>query len=150
MAIKISRRTLWLQSVYLTCNKFVQRKTTAAPRRGHGCLSRSLIPLSLPLCCPQRSVLQLLHGRSDVVRQYMARLINAIASLAEGETPAFLQREELGLTDAFFPFKSGRSSPTFLEMMYVCFLNLCLFNASKVFCENWMLSYCCTLCQSKF
>ncbi|XP_008158430.3 lisH domain-containing protein ARMC9 [Eptesicus fuscus] len=32
----------------------------------------------------QRSVLQLLHGRSDVVRQYMARLINAIASLAEG------------------------------------------------------------------
>nr|KAF6449633.1 armadillo repeat containing 9 [Molossus molossus] len=31
-----------------------------------------------------RTVLQLLHGRSDVVRQYMARLINAIASLAEG------------------------------------------------------------------
>ncbi|XP_059559491.1 lisH domain-containing protein ARMC9 isoform X3 [Myotis daubentonii] len=32
----------------------------------------------------QSSVLQLLHGRSDAVRQYMARLINAIASLAEG------------------------------------------------------------------
>ncbi|XP_016060164.1 PREDICTED: lisH domain-containing protein ARMC9 isoform X2 [Miniopterus natalensis] len=32
----------------------------------------------------QRSVLQLLRGRSDVVRQYMARLVNAIASLAEG------------------------------------------------------------------
>ncbi|XP_066136684.1 lisH domain-containing protein ARMC9 [Saccopteryx bilineata] len=32
----------------------------------------------------QRTVLQLLHGRSEVVRQYMARLINAFASLAEG------------------------------------------------------------------
>ncbi|KAK2108318.1 hypothetical protein P7K49_013483 [Saguinus oedipus] len=31
-----------------------------------------------------RSVLQLLHSKSDVVRQYMARLINAFASLAEG------------------------------------------------------------------
>ncbi|XP_021102634.1 lisH domain-containing protein ARMC9 isoform X5 [Heterocephalus glaber] len=33
---------------------------------------------------PQRSVLQLLHSKSEVVRQYMARLINAVASLAEG------------------------------------------------------------------
>ncbi|KAM8790685.1 lisH domain-containing protein ARMC9 [Rhynchonycteris naso] len=32
----------------------------------------------------QRTVLQLLLGRSEVVRQYMARLINAFASLAEG------------------------------------------------------------------
>ncbi|KAM9249853.1 lisH domain-containing protein ARMC9 [Dugong dugon] len=32
----------------------------------------------------QRSVLQLLHSQSEVVRQYMARLINAFASLAEG------------------------------------------------------------------
>ncbi|XP_044531596.1 lisH domain-containing protein ARMC9 [Gracilinanus agilis] len=32
----------------------------------------------------QRNVLQLLHSKSDVVRQYMARLINAFASLAEG------------------------------------------------------------------
>ncbi|XP_039622179.1 lisH domain-containing protein ARMC9 isoform X2 [Polypterus senegalus] len=32
----------------------------------------------------QRSVLQLLNSKSEVVRQYMARLINAIASLAEG------------------------------------------------------------------
>uniref|UniRef100_A0A8W4FHQ0 LisH domain-containing protein ARMC9 n=1 Tax=Sus scrofa TaxID=9823 RepID=A0A8W4FHQ0_PIG len=32
----------------------------------------------------QRSVLQLLNSKSDVVRQYMARLINAFASLAEG------------------------------------------------------------------
>ncbi|XP_056675932.1 lisH domain-containing protein ARMC9 isoform X2 [Monodelphis domestica] len=32
----------------------------------------------------QRNVLQLLHSKSDVVRQYMARLINALASLAEG------------------------------------------------------------------
>ncbi|XP_037857317.2 lisH domain-containing protein ARMC9 isoform X3 [Chlorocebus sabaeus] len=32
----------------------------------------------------QRCVLQLLHSKSDVVRQYMARLINAFASLAEG------------------------------------------------------------------
>ncbi|XP_055472743.1 lisH domain-containing protein ARMC9 isoform X3 [Psammomys obesus] len=32
----------------------------------------------------QRSVLQLLHSKSDAVRQYMARLINAMASLAEG------------------------------------------------------------------
>nr|XP_021505414.1 lisH domain-containing protein ARMC9 isoform X1 [Meriones unguiculatus]XP_021505416.1 lisH domain-containing protein ARMC9 isoform X1 [Meriones unguiculatus] len=32
----------------------------------------------------QRSALQLLHSKSDAVRQYMARLINAMASLAEG------------------------------------------------------------------
>ncbi|XP_074045770.1 lisH domain-containing protein ARMC9 [Macrotis lagotis] len=32
----------------------------------------------------QRNVLQLLHSKSDVVRQYMARLINAFASLSEG------------------------------------------------------------------
>nr|XP_031533726.1 lisH domain-containing protein ARMC9 isoform X2 [Vicugna pacos] len=32
----------------------------------------------------QRSVLQLLHSKSEVVRQYTARLINAFASLAEG------------------------------------------------------------------
>ncbi|XP_053453097.1 lisH domain-containing protein ARMC9 isoform X2 [Nycticebus coucang] len=32
----------------------------------------------------QRNVLQLLHSKSEVVRQYMARLINAFASLAEG------------------------------------------------------------------
>ncbi|XP_013375336.1 PREDICTED: lisH domain-containing protein ARMC9 isoform X4 [Chinchilla lanigera] len=32
----------------------------------------------------QRSVLQLLHSKSEVVRQYMARLVNAVASLAEG------------------------------------------------------------------
>ncbi|OBS72719.1 hypothetical protein A6R68_12697 [Neotoma lepida] len=31
-----------------------------------------------------RSVLQLLHSKSEAVRQYMARLINALASLAEG------------------------------------------------------------------
>ncbi|XP_065737290.1 lisH domain-containing protein ARMC9 isoform X2 [Phocoena phocoena] len=32
----------------------------------------------------QRSVLQLLHSESEVVRQYAARLVNAFASLAEG------------------------------------------------------------------
>ncbi|XP_043820225.1 lisH domain-containing protein ARMC9 isoform X2 [Dromiciops gliroides] len=32
----------------------------------------------------QRNVLQLLHSKNDVVRQYMARLINALASLSEG------------------------------------------------------------------
>ncbi|XP_033895688.2 lisH domain-containing protein ARMC9-like isoform X1 [Acipenser ruthenus] len=32
----------------------------------------------------QRNVLQLLNSRSEVVRQYMARLINAFASLADG------------------------------------------------------------------
>lgn len=32
----------------------------------------------------QRSVLQLLHSKSEAVRQYTARLINALASLAEG------------------------------------------------------------------
>lgn len=33
----------------------------------------------------QRSVLQLLYSKSEVVRQYMARLINAFASLIEGK-----------------------------------------------------------------
>ncbi|XP_039090507.1 lisH domain-containing protein ARMC9 isoform X3 [Hyaena hyaena] len=32
----------------------------------------------------QRTVLQLMHSKSEVVRQYMARLVNAFASLAEG------------------------------------------------------------------
>lgn len=63
------------------------------PQAAEGPCCRSLFfdSLSLPLCAPQRSVLQLLRGRSDVVRQYMARLVNAIASLAEGEVPTFLQ-----------------------------------------------------------
>ena len=38
----------------------------------------------------QRSVLQLLQSKSEVVRQYTARLINAFASLAEGKMSAFL------------------------------------------------------------
>ncbi|XP_014801558.1 PREDICTED: lisH domain-containing protein ARMC9 isoform X2 [Calidris pugnax] len=47
----------------------------------------------------QRSVLKLLHSKSEVVRQYMARLINAFASLAEGrvylsQNPALLQMLE--------------------------------------------------------
>lgn len=33
----------------------------------------------------QRNVLKLLQSKSEVVRQYMARLINAFASLAEGK-----------------------------------------------------------------
>ncbi|XP_064313575.1 lisH domain-containing protein ARMC9 isoform X2 [Phalacrocorax carbo] len=47
----------------------------------------------------QRSVLKLLHSKSEVVRQYMARLINAFASLAEGrvylsQNPTLLQMLE--------------------------------------------------------
>ncbi|XP_071668811.1 lisH domain-containing protein ARMC9 isoform X2 [Patagioenas fasciata] len=47
----------------------------------------------------QRSVLKLLHSKSEVVRQYMARLINAFASLAEGrvylsQNPMLLQMLE--------------------------------------------------------
>lgn len=41
-----------------------------------------LIKVCIPL---QRNVLKLLHSKSEVVRQYMARLINAFASLAEGK-----------------------------------------------------------------
>ncbi|NXA93261.1 ARMC9 protein, partial [Melanocharis versteri] len=47
----------------------------------------------------QRSVLQLLYSKSEVVRQYMARLINAFASLTEGraylsQNPTLLQMLE--------------------------------------------------------
>ncbi|NXD93142.1 ARMC9 protein, partial [Chaetorhynchus papuensis] len=47
----------------------------------------------------QRSVLQLLYSKSEVVRQYMARLINAFASLIEGraylsQNPTLLQMLE--------------------------------------------------------
>ncbi|NWR32205.1 ARMC9 protein, partial [Tachuris rubrigastra] len=47
----------------------------------------------------QRSVLKLLNSKSEVVRQYMARLINAFASLAEGrvylsQNPALLRMLE--------------------------------------------------------
>lgn len=74
----------------------------------------------------------MLHSKSDVVRQYMARLINAFASLAEGETSsALLQREELGHTGVLFPLKMS-VPPRFLghDASSVCY---CL---SKVFCEN--------------
>lgn len=47
--------------------------------------------LSSPRLSPQKSVLQLLHSKSEVVRQYMARLVNALASLAEGEAQLLLR-----------------------------------------------------------
>lgn len=53
----------------------------------------------------QRTVLQLLHSKSEAVRQYMARLLNAFASLVEGEfflgEPGFLHWlcEEMNRTD---------------------------------------------------
>ncbi|XP_023580282.1 lisH domain-containing protein ARMC9 [Trichechus manatus latirostris] len=49
------------------------------------CVSHFALTHCLPsLPFLQRSVLQLLHSQSEVVRQYTARLINAFASLAEG------------------------------------------------------------------
>ncbi|XP_036110540.1 lisH domain-containing protein ARMC9 isoform X2 [Molossus molossus] len=62
------------------------RLTTSHPGEQRDTVLQAYISNDLLDCHSQsqRTVLQLLHGRSDVVRQYMARLINAIASLAEG------------------------------------------------------------------
>lgn len=59
----------------------------------------------------QRSVLQLLHAKSEVVRQYMARLVNAFASLAEGKA-----QRRAPSRGAFFPLEMD-VLPCFLEMI---------------------------------
>ncbi|XP_016806178.1 lisH domain-containing protein ARMC9 isoform X3 [Pan troglodytes] len=62
------------------------RLTTSHPGEQRETVLQAYISNDLLDCYShnQRSVLQLLHSKSDVVRQYMARLINAFASLAEG------------------------------------------------------------------
>ncbi|KAM6065209.1 lisH domain-containing protein ARMC9 isoform 3-T3 [Theristicus caerulescens] len=62
------------------------RLTTSHPGEQRDTVLQAYISNDLLDChsnC-QRSVLKLLHSKSEVVRQYMARLINAFASLAEG------------------------------------------------------------------
>ncbi|NXY76203.1 ARMC9 protein, partial [Glareola pratincola] len=62
------------------------RLTTSYPGEQRDTVLQAYISNDLLDChssC-QRSVLDLLHSKSEVVRQYMARLINAFASLAEG------------------------------------------------------------------
>ncbi|XP_072493539.1 lisH domain-containing protein ARMC9 isoform X2 [Notamacropus eugenii] len=62
------------------------RLTTSHPGEQRETVLQAYISNDLLDCqsSKQRSVLQLLHSKSDVVRQYMARLINAFASLSEG------------------------------------------------------------------
>lgn len=87
-------------------------------------------------------MLQLLHSKSDVVRQYMARLINAFASLAEGETSALLQREELGHIDVLFPLKMS-VPPKFLrdDASSVCYCLIHLRSFVKINCCHIALVY---------
>ncbi|KAJ7421239.1 LisH domain-containing protein ARMC9 [Pitangus sulphuratus] len=62
------------------------RLTTSYPGEQRDTVLQAYISNDLLGChsnC-QRSVLKLLNSKSEVVRQYMARLINAFASLAEG------------------------------------------------------------------
>ncbi|NWH61955.1 ARMC9 protein, partial [Geococcyx californianus] len=62
------------------------RLTTSYPGEQRDTIVQAYISNDLLDChnnC-QASVLKLLHSKSEVVRQYMARLINAFASLAEG------------------------------------------------------------------
>ncbi|NWV21505.1 ARMC9 protein, partial [Origma solitaria] len=62
------------------------RLTTSYPGEQRDTVMQAYISNDLLDChsnC-QRSVLQLLYSKSEVVRQYMARLINAFASLLEG------------------------------------------------------------------
>ncbi|XP_064522194.1 lisH domain-containing protein ARMC9 isoform X6 [Pseudopipra pipra] len=62
------------------------RLTTSYPGEQRDTVLQAYISNDLLDChsnC-QRSVLKLLNSKSEVVRQYMARLINAFASLAEG------------------------------------------------------------------
>uniref|UniRef100_G3VVQ3 LisH domain-containing protein ARMC9 n=1 Tax=Sarcophilus harrisii TaxID=9305 RepID=G3VVQ3_SARHA len=62
------------------------RLTTSHPGEQRETVLQAYISNDLLECQSnsQRGVLQLLHSKSDVVRQYTARLINAFASLAEG------------------------------------------------------------------
>ncbi|NXT48061.1 ARMC9 protein, partial [Pluvianellus socialis] len=77
------------------------RLTTSYPGEQRDTVLQAYISNDLLDChsnC-QRSVLKLLHSESEVVRQYMARLINALASLAEGrvylsQNPALLRMLE--------------------------------------------------------
>ncbi|KAM9231112.1 LOW QUALITY PROTEIN: lisH domain-containing protein ARMC9 [Leptosomus discolor] len=77
------------------------RLTTSYPGEQRDTVLQAYISNDLLDChsnC-QISVLKLLHSKSDVVRQYMARLINAFASLAEGrvylsQNPTLLQMLE--------------------------------------------------------
>ncbi|XP_052542846.1 lisH domain-containing protein ARMC9 isoform X2 [Tympanuchus pallidicinctus] len=77
------------------------RLTTSHPGEQRDTVLQAYISNDLLDChskC-QRSVLKLLQSKSEVVRQYMARLINAIASLAEGrlylsQNPVLLQMLE--------------------------------------------------------
>ncbi|NXJ28463.1 ARMC9 protein, partial [Dicrurus megarhynchus] len=77
------------------------RLTTSYPGEQRDTVMQAYISNDLLDChsnC-QRSVLQLLYSKSEVVRQYMARLINAFASLIEGraylsQNPTLLQMLE--------------------------------------------------------
>ncbi|NXC54127.1 ARMC9 protein, partial [Aleadryas rufinucha] len=77
------------------------RLTTSYPGEQRDTVIQAYISNDLLDChsnC-QRSVLQLLYSKSEVVRQYMARLINAFASLIEGraylsQNPTLLQMLE--------------------------------------------------------
>ncbi|NXA07608.1 ARMC9 protein, partial [Sapayoa aenigma] len=77
------------------------RLTTSYPGEQRDTVLQAYISNDLLDChnnC-QRIVLKLLHSKSEVVRQYMARLINAFASLAEGrvylsQNPMLLQMLE--------------------------------------------------------
>ncbi|XP_014727120.1 PREDICTED: lisH domain-containing protein ARMC9 isoform X6 [Sturnus vulgaris] len=77
------------------------RLTTSYPGEQRDTIMQAYISNDLLDChsnC-QRSVLQLLYSKSEVVRQYMARLINAFASLIEGraylsQSPTLLQMLE--------------------------------------------------------
>ncbi|XP_071422522.1 lisH domain-containing protein ARMC9 isoform X2 [Pithys albifrons albifrons] len=77
------------------------RLTTSYPGEQRDTVLQAYISNDLLDChsnC-QRSVLKLLNSKSEVVRQYMARLINALASLAEGrvylsQNPMLLQMLE--------------------------------------------------------
>ncbi|NXD48868.1 ARMC9 protein, partial [Corvus moneduloides] len=77
------------------------RLTTSYPGEQRDTVMQAYISNDLLDChsnC-QRSVLQLLYSKSEVVRQYMARLINAFASLMEGraylsQNPTLLQMLE--------------------------------------------------------
>ncbi|NWW08676.1 ARMC9 protein, partial [Oreocharis arfaki] len=77
------------------------RLTTSYPGEQRDTVMQAYISNDLLDChsnC-KRSVLQLLYSKSEVVRQYMARLINAFASLIEGraylsQNPTLLQMLE--------------------------------------------------------
>uniref|UniRef100_A0AC11DGB0 Armadillo repeat containing 9 n=1 Tax=Ovis aries TaxID=9940 RepID=A0AC11DGB0_SHEEP len=84
----------------------------------------------------QRSVLQLLQSKSEVVRQYTARLINAFASLAERPLQTAMIQDGLIFWLIDILKEPDCLSDYTLEYSVALLMNLCLRSAGKNMCAK--------------